>query len=166
MLVYAFNCLVGHHGLFSLTPIWLVSAVGCVMWLVSMNNKCLASDRRCEQPGPPIAQHLTLNIHQVLSLITIVTTIVVLGFYLTRPQIDRNYGGGTCCLRWLIWLSPLWLLTLLPAADKLASCRWGRAIGITLLIVSVFSAAYAADNPWSHPWIFDYWKAMGWIDYG
>jgi len=32
--------------------------------------------------------------------------------------------------------------------------------------VSVFSASYAADNPWSHPWIFDYWTSMGWIDYG
>jgi hypothetical protein len=34
-----------------------------------------------------------------------------------------------------------------------------------MLIVSVFSAFYAIDNPWSHPWIFDYWTAMGWIDY-
>ena len=28
--VYAFNVLIGHHGLFSLTPIWLLSAAGCV----------------------------------------------------------------------------------------------------------------------------------------
>ena len=32
-LRYAFKCLIGHHGLFSLTPIWLLSAAGCVIWL-------------------------------------------------------------------------------------------------------------------------------------
>src|SRR5205823_10468891 len=30
---YAFNCLIGHHGLFSLTPIWVLSAVGCCIWI-------------------------------------------------------------------------------------------------------------------------------------
>jgi hypothetical protein len=106
-----------------------------------------------------------LTTHRVLSVTALVTTIVVVAFYLTRPQLDRNYGGGTCCLRWLIWLTPLWLITLLPAADWLSQNRWGRALCIALLIVSVFSATYAAGNPWSHPWIFDYWTAMGWIDY-
>src|SRR5207244_2307674 len=100
--LYAFNCLIGHHGIFLLTPIWLLSAVGCVMWL------------RRSDPG-----------RRILAAITLITTLVVVGFYLTRPQIDRNYGGGTCCLRWLIWLTPLWLLTLLPAADWLANSRWG-----------------------------------------
>ena len=57
------------------------------------------------------------------------------------------------------------LLTLLPAADWLSTSRLGRATAITLLLLSAFSAAYAADNPWTHPWIFDYWTAMGWIDY-
>jgi hypothetical protein len=92
-------------------------------------------------------------------------TVVVLAFYLTRPQIDRNYGGGTCCLRWLIWLTPLWLLTLLPAAAWLSRSWWGRTVLVAILAISVFSAHYAADNPWSHPWIFDYWTAMGWIKY-
>jgi hypothetical protein len=101
----------------------------------------------------------------VIAGTTLLISAVVIAFYLTRPQIDRNYGGTTCCLRWLVWLTPLWLITLLPAADKLGCCFWGRAIGIALLIVSVFSAAYPADNPWSHPWIFDYWTAMGWIKY-
>ena len=96
---------------------------------------------------------------------TITTTLVLLAFYLTRPQIDRNYGGGTCCLRWLLWLSPLWILTLLPTVDHFSCCRYGRGFAVLLLVVSVFSATYAADNPWLHPWIFDYWTAMGWIDY-
>ena len=28
-LLYAFNVLIGHHGLFSLTPLWLLSVAGC-----------------------------------------------------------------------------------------------------------------------------------------
>jgi hypothetical protein len=148
-LRYAFNVLIGHHGLFSLTPIWLLSAIGCLMWTARGGRE-------------PAEAH---RAQQLLALLTLVTTIIILGFYLSRPQIDRNYGGGTCCLRWLLWLTPLWLLTLLPAADHISGCRWGRGFAIVLLIVSVFSAAYAADNPWSHPWIFDYWTAMGWINY-
>ena len=140
--IYAFNVLIGHHGLFSLTPLWLLSAAGCVMWL-----------RR----GTPT--------ERTLAITTIVITLVVLAFYLTRPQIDRNYGGGTCCLRWMIWLTPLWLLTLLPTADWLSHRRIGIALCAAALVWSTFSASYGADNPWSHPWIFDYWTHLGWIKY-
>ena len=139
---YAFNVLVGHHGLFSLTPIWLISALGCGMWL-----------RRGD------------STQRLLAAVTIVVTLVVVAFYLSRPQIDRNYGGGTCCLRWLIWLTPLWLLAMLPAMYRLSRNWPGRAFLLLLLAASVFSAHYAADNPWSHPWIFDYWTALGWINY-
>jgi hypothetical protein len=152
-VIYAFNCLIGHHGLFSLTPIWLLSAAGCAMWLTRHNN------------SPPLPLSLSPSPASLLAGTTLLTTVVILGFYLSRPQLDRNYGGGTCCLRWLIWLTPLWLMTLVPAADWLSKSRLGRAVAITLLAISVFSAAYAADNPWSHPWIFDYWQSMGWINY-
>lgn len=141
-LVYAFNVLIGHHGLFSLTPLWVLSMIGCAWSL-----------RRGDSTG------------RMLALATVLVTIVVVGFYLSRPQIDRNYGGTTCCLRWLIWLSPLWLLTMLPAADWLSRSWQGRTIALFCLGLSVFSAFYAADNPWSHPWLFDYWTAMGWINY-
>jgi hypothetical protein len=150
-LVYAFNVLIGHHGLFSLTPIWLLSAAGCAVWLLSRPRGAGIGP----MPGA-----------RMLAVTTILITIVVVGFYLSRPQLDRNYGGGTCCLRWLIWLTPLWLLTMLPAADWISRRRWARGLAIALLAMSVFSSFYAADNPWSHPWIFDYWTAMGWIDYG
>jgi hypothetical protein len=141
-LVYALNVLIGHHGLFSLTPLWLLSAAGVAIWL-----------RRGDAT------------QRVVATGTLITTVVVLTFYIYRPLIDRNYGGVTCCLRWMIWLTPLWLLTLLPAADNLSRTWWGRMVALACLGVSVFSAMYAADNPWSHPWIFDYWTAMGWIKY-
>jgi len=151
-LVYAFHVLVGHHGLFSLTPLWLLSAAGCWFWLFP------GSGRR-EPPDNAV------DASRLIAATTILITVVVLAFYLTRPQIDRNYGGGTCCLRWLLWLTPLWILTLLPAVDRLSHIRWGRGIALALLLISVLSANYAADNPWSHPWLFEYWTSIGWIKY-
>jgi len=165
--VYAFHVLIGHHGLFSLTPLWLLSAAGCWFWLFpasghrSPHAPREASISRSEMTtvGEALASR------RLIAVTTIVITAVVLAFYLTRPQIDRNYGGGTCCLRWLLWLTPLWLLTMLPAVDRLSHSRFGRVVVLALLVVSVFSANYAADNPWSHPWLFDYWTAIGWIKY-
>ncbi|HEY2412526.1 MAG TPA: hypothetical protein VGI40_09805 [Pirellulaceae bacterium] len=157
-LVYAFNCLIGHHGLFSLTPIWMLSVIGCCMWFTSHRRNVELTARNATE-GVPYSAPL------LLAATTALITAVILAFYLTRPQLDRNYGGGTCCLRWLIWLTPLWLLSMLPAVDWLSKSRFGRATAIGVLAVSVFSAAYAADNPWSHPWIFDYWQSMGWINY-
>lgn len=98
---------------------------------------------------------------RALAIATAVITLVVLAFYLTRPQMDRNYGGGTCCLRWLVWLTPLWLLTMLPVADRLGRSWWGRSLGLALLAISVFSAHYAADNPWENPWIYNLGQWLG-----
>jgi hypothetical protein len=141
-LVYAFHCLIGHHGLFSLTPIWLLSVWGVTLWLRGARD-----------------------VQWWLAVAITLLTIVVLGFYLSRPLIDRNYGGVTNGLRWLFWLIPLWLLALTPAADALADSRWGRIVAVILLGMSVFSANYAILNPWSHPWLFDYWRQLGWIEY-
>jgi hypothetical protein len=175
--LYAFNVLIGHHGIFSLTPLWLLSTYGCWLWLIhppSRKYQPLSdfktappqeTDQLQEAAQPQGFRQRLLSPESILAVTTCLITIIVVGFYLSRPQIDRNYGGGTCCLRWLIWLTPLWLLTLLPAADRLASSRRGRGIALSLLMVSIFSAFYAAENPWSHPWIFDYWTSMGWINY-
>jgi hypothetical protein len=71
----------------------------------------------------------------------------------------------TSGLRWLFWFTPLWLLAMLPALDSLAGSRWGRIAALVALAISVFSVHYAAMNPWSHPWLFDYWTRLGWIAY-
>ena len=142
-LVYAFHCLLGHHGVFSLTPIWLLSLWGTFLWLRSP-NRSLAG----------------------LALMIAGLTIIVLLFYFSRPQIDRNYSGFSTCLRWLLWLVPLWLVVMLPAADRLAVSRLGWGIAIVLLAASALSASYGSMNPWTHPWIFDYWTYLRWIDYG
>jgi hypothetical protein len=157
-LVYAFHCLVGHHGLFSLTPIWLLSAAGCWMWVRRQCGPTVPVGHALAETSPSACPMGTIGPHsgttQAIAITTAVITLVVLAFYLTRPLIDRNYGGHTAALRWMIWLTPLWLLTLLPAVDWLGQSRQGRAILLALLAISAFSAHYAADNPWTHPWLY------------
>jgi hypothetical protein len=71
----------------------------------------------------------------------------------------------SCGFRWLFWFIPLWLICAIPAADRIASNRFGRAAAYAMLGVSIVSATYASMNPWSHPWIFDYWSVLQWISY-
>jgi hypothetical protein len=142
-LTYACHCLLGHHGLFSLTPLWLIAFAGMI----------LAIPKRQE----PL--HL-------LAAGTLLLSLIVLAFYLLiSPIQDRNYGGVTNGLRWMMWFIPLYLITMLPALDRLAASHWGRAVAVAALAVGIFSASYMPQNPWHHPWLFDYWSYLGWIAY-
>jgi hypothetical protein len=140
-LTYAFHVLVGHHGVFSLTPAWLLSAWGAWLWL-------RAGDVRRRQLAIGIA----------------LPTIACVVFYIAlRPQLDRNYGGMTSGFRWLFWLAPLWIAAMIPAADRLARSRRGMAVGCTLLALSAMSAAYPTWNPWTQPWIYNWLVSCGWV---
>jgi len=140
-LVYAVHVLVGHHGIFSLTPIWVLSAVGLGLWLRQKD------DRRLWE----------------LAVFITAVSLVCLVFYLTRPQDDRNYGGMTSGFRWMFWFAPLWLVAMLPALDRMAGRRWMRAVALALLALSVLSASYPTWNPWTHPWLLDGLHYLGWI---
>jgi hypothetical protein len=139
---YAFHVLAGHHGILSLTPIWLLAIWGAGIWMF----------------------HEKMPLRAAAIGVALITIICV-AFYIMRPEQDRNYGGVSCGFRWTFWLIPLWMFCMIPAADRLAQSRWGRALAAVLLAISVFSAFYASRNPWSHPWLFDYWTALGWINY-
>jgi hypothetical protein len=140
--VYAMHAVLGHHGIFSLTPIWLLSVWGAVAMV----------------RGRPSG-------FRVFGWMVIAVTAVCLLFYLTRPAIDRNYGGVSCGFRWMFWFIPLWLICLVPAADRLLQSRWGRAVALLLLAISVFSATYSAANPWSHPWLWQWGEFALWWQY-
>jgi hypothetical protein len=152
---YAMHLLVGHHGLFSLTPIWLLAFVGMFrfsatdfrFWVSRQGVGDVPSERR---------------IQGLLAVLALALSIVVVGFYLVKSD---NYGGWTSGLRWLIWLSPLWLLSMLPVADWLENRSWGRGIAYVLLGFSVLSVSYPAWNPWRHPWIYRLMEALGWPGY-
>ncbi len=92
--------------------------------------------------------------------ILLVSAVVIL-FYLTRSQIDRNYGGVSSGFRWVFWLAPLWTVAAVPAADSLARHRAGRWLALLLLALSVVSVAYPTWNPWSPPWIEQWLRHLG-----
>jgi hypothetical protein len=137
---YALHVLVGHHGIFSLTPVWLLSMGGILGWLRSDDHS-----------------------RRDLALVAGTITVVCLVFYIgLRPQVDRNYGGMTSGFRWMFWLAPLWLVMMLPAADRLAKSTSGMAVAALLLSISVLSASYPTWNPWTHPWLYRWLEWCGW----
>jgi hypothetical protein len=153
---YAFHLFLGHHGLFSLTPIWVLALGGMFVGLFVLLR------RRKEPPEGDADGPERAGVPPFLYPLTLAVTVVVLGFYLVRSD---NYGGWTNGLRWLMWLSPLWLLCLLPVADRLARRGWSRALGYLFLAVSIFSVNYMSWNPWRHPWLYNLMRFFGWEGY-
>ncbi|GIW98461.1 MAG: hypothetical protein KatS3mg111_1794 [Pirellulaceae bacterium] len=140
-LTYAFHCLIGHHGILSLTPFWLLALIGAGQSVRIANLR--------QQFFNPSWQ---------LAATAIVITCTVLVFYLLlRDQQDRNYGGIASGFRWTFWLIPLWLYLAAPALARLNGERalTRCAVGLALAI-SVFSATYPWSNPWTHPWIYQW----------
>ena len=129
--------LVGHHGIFSLTPIWLLSVAGAFIWLWTPDR-----------------------MRRELAVLVLSVSVICLVFFIgMRPQEDRNYGGMTSGFRWMFWCAPLWLVMMIPAADRLARSTAGQALAAVLLSFSVLSASYPTWNPWTHPWLYN------WIDW-
>lgn len=130
--VYLFHCLVGHHGFFSLTPIWFLSVAGSYWaW---------------RRGGVQWRALVVLGLGLFLLCVT---------FYVFfRPLIDRNYGGVTSGLRWLFWLIPLWTILLIPAADQMATRPRWQWLALSLLAISTLSASVPFANPWVHPWLY------------
>jgi hypothetical protein len=151
--MYAFHLFFGHHGWFSLTPINLLGAAGMVVGVANLCRR--ATGRKDLSPG--IGWGVT-------AAGTLATSAVVFVFYAFVVS-TANYGGWTNGPRWLLWLTPLWLLCMLPVADWLAVRRWGRGLALLLLALSVLSASYQLWNPWRHPWIYNLMDARGWLPY-
>jgi hypothetical protein len=152
--VYAFHLLFGHHGWFSLTPVFLLSLGG----LIGVAFRSAGDVKRLfTGGGKPFTPPL-------FALMTLAISLVVFVFYLTRTS-SYNYGGFTSGPRWLFWLIPLWLLAIPPAADRLASSRGGRLLCAVLLGSSVLSVFYPAWNPWRSPWLQQLMEFKGWVKY-
>ena len=133
---YIFHSTVGHHGLFSLTPVWALSVLGLVIMLFSRRCFCMAA-------------------------IFLLTSVVVFAFYMGMPLEQRNYGGNTSALRWVFWLIPLWSVTLVAAADWFSRTGFTKMIALACLLVSVMSAAYPVWNPWTMPWMYNLLQYVG-----
>ena len=137
---YILHSTVGHHGIFLLTPVWILSFLGLGMWLV--------------YPFDVRYRWTALGI--------LLMSFIVFAFYMAMEQGNRNYGGMTCALRWMFWFAPMWSVPLVSVADRLSYLRIGRVFCLLLLAVSVFSAAYPIWNPWSMPWPYRLMVYWGW----
>jgi hypothetical protein len=131
--VYLFHMTLGHHGVFSLTPIFVFSLIGALRLAFGSRH------------GGRM---------RALAWVTLLLTVALFAFYTWNPK-ARNYGGSTQGLRWLFWLIPFWLATLPPGVEGGQGRRWLRGLTLLALAVSVMSVGYALRSPWSHPWILD-----------
>lgn len=139
--VYLFNMLLGHHGIFSLSPIFLFTLLG--VW------------KACRSPSNPL---------RAFAALAAFLTLLLLVFY-TFFAGQRNYGGMCCGLRWFFWLIPLWLMLLPEGLRDGSARRWFRGMALAFLLVSAVSVFYCARNPWSRPWLQQYLYYKQWIKY-
>ncbi len=139
-LSYLLHCTIGHHGILSLTPVYLITILG---WLIGIRKKDSLRD------------YLLMGLG---------LTLLVLGYFLTRTQ-NYNYGGNSVALRWMLWLVPFWLLAMIPAVDFFQNKRWFRVVSLLLLLPSVFSAWYPYQGPWTSPWLLTLMQKHHWVDY-
>jgi hypothetical protein len=129
--VYLFHMTFGHHGFFSLTPIFLLAAWGMLATLFDPERRLRAA-----------------------AWLTLIVSAAVFAFYAWTPS-ARNYGGSTQGMRWLFWLAPLWLVMLPRGVEAGQRSRFARGLALALLAVSIFSVGFAMRAPWSHPWIVE-----------
>jgi hypothetical protein len=141
--LYLFHLLLGHHGMLSLTPVFLISLNGM---------------------GHSWRRDWVQQMGLYLSLLMI-------GFYTLWTS---NYGGACQGPRWLFWLIPFWLISLIDAVEQHLAKLQFRALASAALLVSVASVGYAltGDNrsfeppgPWSSSWLHLAMRKAGWVTY-
>jgi hypothetical protein len=181
---YAFHLLLGHHGIFSLTPFTILALIGAVAGSWHLLRAASPGERggvspvaevvRLQLQAPPLKSHdfsygllpprSSDGVGELdrVAALTLLLSLTVVAFYVVKSD---NYGGWSNGPRWLMWLTPLWLLSLLPVADRLAGSVRGRALGLLLLALSVVSMSYQLWNPWRHPWLYVMMESRGWIRY-
>ncbi len=136
--MYLFHMILGHHGILSLTPIFLFSILGAFRALFRRDLGLRA-----------------------FSAMTIVLTLVLIAFY---TRMSNNYGGSTQGLRWLFWLYPFWLALLPAGLGVIERNRFVRSLALVCLFFSVFATCYGVRTPWSHPWVLDALEHLGLYD--
>lgn len=140
---YAFNLILGHHGLLSLTPIFIFG-----LWGLMRGRKAFDAP------------------HAAASRIGLWLVVAVTVLYIFATH---NYGGGCQGPRWLMWLTPFLLIGLPPVLERHFHARAFRAMAYSALFVSVFSIGYAlVQGPWGHArdsWLHWVFRWLRLIDY-
>ncbi len=126
--LYAFHLILGHHGLYLLTPILAYGTIEAA---------------RAVRERSPLWRE---------ALITLVGLVVIGGAMIVRTP---NYGGACVGFRWLIPVMPLLILFCVRWLERTGSMtRGGLAVAF---FVSITTFVNAAVHPWSHSgvhWLF------------
>lgn len=149
-LRYLFHCTLGHHGLLSLSPVLLLTVFG---WIQNLRN---VADRGRTSAFRPE--------HVLPVLIGALMTFVTLGYYLTRTQ-NYNYGGNSAGLRWMLWLTPFWLIAIPSVMPGIMKQRRVMILCSLLLAFSAGTVNWSITRPWKPSWIYERLEAAGWIRY-
>jgi hypothetical protein len=141
-LLYVIHFLVGHHGIYSITPIWLLTFYGAWRWITR--------PQPAQVPADPLRAFALSNSGMAVAILMM--TLACYVFYASRVVEDRNYGGVSSGFRWIFWLIPAWLWLCVPAIETASQSKTSRRFVAFLLILSVFGATVPWPNPWTHPW--------------
>lgn len=136
---YVFNFLLGHHGFFSLSPIFVLPLATFVLAF--------------RERAMPMRGFVWFALG--VSFLTIALNTLE----------TNNYGGGCQGFRYLIWPVPLWIVVGAVGADAYGIPRWVKVLAVLFLLVSVVSMGWATSNPWTESWLSDLWKQAGWRNY-
>lgn len=127
---YAWNLLLGHHGLFSMTPVLLFSLVGLA--------------RALRQKGS----------ERALALAVSLVTLVVLVFYLFR---SHNYGGWCVGMRWLVPQMALLLVFFGVWLDRARLTRFKLALVLVAFSIGAYHVQDGLSGPFQfsrwHNWL-------------
>lgn len=166
-LAYLFHCTIGHHGIWSLSPVFVVTLLA---WCRVARSPVSSSESMHRQISETLAPHprplspFGGERGRKFVWLSLICTLWVIGFYLAQTQ-SYNYGGNSSGLRWAFWLIPLWLVAMVPALDEFADRRWFRRLAGAALAVSVFSAVMPHNNPWQPSWMQNVMERFGWAGY-
>lgn len=131
--VYAFHALIGHHGLFSVTP-WLLLGL------------------------PWFFQRETTPRAESLRRVAIAAVLFIVAYYVHRTI---NYGGRCVGMRWFMVLHPVLAVAVLRTAQRTDIIRrWPIAVGV-LVAFSAVNALGGAVNPWEEGFTFALFRAVG-----
>lgn len=127
--LYAFNVLLGHHGLFSMTPLLAFGA-----WEL---GRCLKRRERLPE-----------------TILVLGPMLIIVGFYIVRT---RNYGGWCVGMRHLVPMMPLLLLYFALWLDRVRVGRTVWATVIAAFSVGAFHVQDGLTSPFQfsvwHNWL-------------
>ena len=131
---YAFHTTFGHHGLFAMTPLFLLAIPGMPMLIRSPRTRALGW------------------------LIAIVACATI-GIYLYRGPF--NYGGMAMGMRWFIVIAPLLWFSAICYADERWGSRVIRVLLVAFVLIGIAHAVPALAGPWDYSWWNQIWRHIG-----